>query len=263
MRVLRPFALFATVAAALVATAGPAVAAPPANDDWQGAYELTAPDYYIQDTQEATLGVEDLGLTEGACAWGMESKGTVWYKYTAPATATLDIDPSFSDYPVNLVVVTREGDAWGVPHCFSGKARIGVEAGTTYHVLAAAAPGSNAGSLQLATSTFPAWVDVHENAEFTRRAAVVTHGALTCEAGVSYRLEVTAKQYPAGSDDIVGKRATAGTCTGSEQPWTVPVRASRGRFAIDNSTEVFVTLTTCSPTCGTATSRAYVTLFPA
>lgn len=263
MNFRRPLALLAATAALLATATGTAAAAPPDNDDWQNAWALSAPDYIIQDTQEATLSHEDLGFTDAVCAWGMESKGTVWYKYTAPETATLVIDSSFSDYPVNLLVVEYDGEFFGVPHCSSTTARVGVEAGKTYYVLAAAAPGSNAGSLQLATSTFNGWVDVQENAELTNRRAVVTHGALTCEAGASYRLDITVKQYPVAADDIVGSRATSGTCTGAEQQWTVPVRASRGRFSIDNSTEVFVTLTTCSPTCGTATSRGYVTLFPA
>lgn len=260
MNFRRPFALLAGTTALLATATGTASAAPPDNDDWQHASVMTAPDFYIQDTQEATLSPDDLGFTEGACAWGFESKGTVWYKYTAPDTATLDIDSSFSDYPVDLMVIEYDGDVFGVPHCFSTKARLGVEAGKTYYVLAAAAPGSNAGSLQLATSTFSAWVDIHENAELTKRHAVVTHGALTCEAGASYKLKVTVKQYPVAADDLIGTKTAEGTCTGSEQEWTVRVRAGNGTFTTDNSTEAFATLTTCSPTCASTTSRAYVTL---
>lgn len=253
--------LAATAGAAvlLVTAAGPAAAAP-ANDSWEGALELRAPDLYIQDTQDATPNADEQGLTEGACGWSQQPKGSVWYKYPATQTGTFVVDAAFSDYQVNLVVVTREGDAWATPACFQTKATFTATAGKTYYVLAVAADGSNAGSLQLATSHGAvAWVDAYETGgRINTRGDAVLKGALFCGTGSVYTLKVQAEQRDGGAP-VVGVGSKVGTCTGAETAWTVVADAPR-RF---KPGEALVTaeLIVCDQTsCQTVDSRAYTQL---
>jgi hypothetical protein len=75
----RLLSLAALVVAGLLATAGPAVAAPPPNDAQAAAQALTLPADVTGTTAESTAEPSEPVATCGA------TRGTVWYAFTAPA----------------------------------------------------------------------------------------------------------------------------------------------------------------------------------
>ncbi|HEY2956781.1 MAG TPA: hypothetical protein VGM21_01020 [Actinomycetota bacterium] len=88
-------ALLAALAVTLLSVA-PAVAAPPANDDFDSAVAITAlPFEATQDTAEATRAADDPECVDG-------DGHTVWYSFTPSADVDVVVDTFGSDYDTTL-----------------------------------------------------------------------------------------------------------------------------------------------------------------
>lgn len=89
----RPLRLIALVGSALlcaIALAAPATAAPPSNDDFADAFELSGfPITFTGTNVEAT---EEAGEWEGTGSESENAGHSIWFKWTAPSTETVKVD---------------------------------------------------------------------------------------------------------------------------------------------------------------------------
>jgi hypothetical protein len=131
-RHLRPLPSLVFAAALVFALAPAALAAAPANDERSGAVAITTLPYATTlDTSEATASAGD-----PVCWDAPQFAATVWYSFTAPATETVIIDHSASDYsPRNRVWDTS--DETFILSCYDSNPMVSleVEAGHTYMMM--------------------------------------------------------------------------------------------------------------------------------
>jgi hypothetical protein len=136
-----------TVTIALLAP-GIAQAEPPSNDDFDNATDITAlPFRTIENTAEATGAPDDPLLCQSF------GTNTVWFRYTAPADAVLEVTAITSEYfPVVAAYTGTRGNLRPVPGvCAFGtnnSEAFHVTAGTTYYLLVRSLSGSG-GALTL------------------------------------------------------------------------------------------------------------------
>ncbi|MFC5291255.1 PKD domain-containing protein [Actinokineospora guangxiensis] len=141
MTTMRPSTRATACLAALAATAllpSVAHAAPPSNDDFDTATEITAlPFTTVQDTTEATAAAD-----EPAACWRPSGGASVWYRFTATAHGFLRATFGTSDHASTFVAFTGERDALtavpgscGSRYDTAGRKTFAVAAGTTYHLL--------------------------------------------------------------------------------------------------------------------------------
>jgi hypothetical protein len=173
-------------------------ATPPPNDDIGAATEIDVlPVTITQDVADATTAADDPLPTGRECALATPSH-SVWFRHTAGHDALLDASTIGSGYETVLVVYRGdpgglEQVAWNLYEASGrtsgSRVRFPVVAGTTYHVMVAAAHADalESGSglvLALATSTVPL-LDVQlavasEAVVNPRTGAVTVRGTATC-----------------------------------------------------------------------------------
>lgn len=130
----------ATCVAALATTALlPAVAhaAPPSNDDFDTATEITAlPFTAVQDTSEATAAAD-----EPSACWRPSGRASVWYRFTAAEDGFVRATFGTNDFASTFVAFTGERDALaavpgscGSRYETAGRKTFAVTANTTYHL---------------------------------------------------------------------------------------------------------------------------------
>lgn len=237
----------AAAAASLILTtvvAGPALAAPPVNDDYAGRVTLSGdlPLDYTQDTREATLGVEDAAFVAG-CEGAPPSDASVWFEYTAVQTGGLALDMTASDYAAGAVVATGSPvDGWQVAGC--GPAITGwyAEEGVTYALLVFDdfdTPG-NGGTLVMTLDVIPPPptmdVTVNKTAEFNSKTGEATvSGIVTCTPAPGQEemsfgfLDIQLTQR-VGRILIRGWGGTDVTCDGIQRPWQAVIVGDNGLF---------------------------------
>lgn len=135
--------------------------APPANDDFDRATLVaTMPDFFLQSTMEATLAGDDLPM---GCGSGRNSK-TVWFRWTATASAPVLIHTFNSDYDTVLAVFTGSRGALSLISCnddsegtLQSLVHFTSSTGTTYWIeVAAYGSGGSGGTLRMAIGWDPA-----------------------------------------------------------------------------------------------------------
>ena len=226
------------------AAVGPVFAAAPGNDDIGGATVIGAIPYTDgpYDTTEATSGAGDPPFCYGG---DLGDSATVWYSYTADASALLQADTIGSDYDTTLYVGTPDGqggisvincndDAFGLQSAVAWDA---VE-GTTYLFVVGTCcgggPGAGGGNLVFNLDVAPPppsiELTVNGSGSFTRSGNAIISGTATCSGLPEVEVDVTLSQR-------VGRRIIRGgafelvACTGAAEAWTFVVPGFDGKFA--------------------------------
>jgi hypothetical protein len=203
----------------VLATAVPAAAAAPSNDDIATPTVIGALDYRAEiDTTEATPGATDPGYCDSG-GDDFPSLATVWYRYTPAADGPLGAMTYGSDYPTTLHVGTSDG-AGGIDVLFCNVSnartdqsaiRWEAEAGVSYLIGVGADPFSqvNGGQLvfqlvdpgpKLAVS-----IDIDAEATLVRDGVAIVRGSFACTARSTWSTVVFVELY-----QTINKRSTFG-----------------------------------------------------
>ena len=223
----------ALVLSLLLVTPSPAVAAPPANDDFDNAIAFSAvPFEATEDTTEATVADDD--PTE--CVGG--STNTVWYAVTLAATTEIGVDTIGSDYDTVLSAWTGPRGALNLVACnddsggLQSRIAFTAQAGVTYHVLVGAFPGSPPGTLVLHGQALPPKVTLAITLDPTGTVsdgAAVIHGTVSCSRPVELTVTGTLRQQQ-GRRVAVGSYRTAVSCSGTATSWQAIVLGETRAF---------------------------------
>ncbi len=228
-----------TLGAALVlglvlAAPSPAVAAPPANDDFDNAVAFDdVPFEATQDTTEATVADDDPATT---CVGAVTH--TVWYSVTLSATTEIGVDTAGSDYDTvlsawtgprgDLTEVACNDDTGGL----QSRIRFTAEAGVTYHLMVGAFPGSPPGTLVLHGQALPPPVTLTVTVDPTGTVAdgtAVIHGTVGCSRPADLTVTGTLRQQQVRRV-TVGSYRTAVSCSGTATRWEARVLGETGTF---------------------------------
>ena len=241
MRLVRPLVTTAAVATTLLASAGPAWAVPPPNDDFDSSTVVTEPLPFIDtaSTVDATTAVDD-PLCNG-------NDHTVWYTYTPSADGFVNANTFGSDYDTTLSVYTgTRGDLTQVA-CNDDSADTlqssviwEIAAGTTYHLMAGSFDGSPGGTLSLTVQesgpppplpTVEVAIDPIGHVD-ARTGVVSLSGTVTCTEADFVEMFGDLRQQ-VGRFTIRGffDNFFESICDGTSQPWTAEVSGENGKFA--------------------------------
>jgi hypothetical protein len=246
-------------AATLILTsvvAGPAVAAPPGNDEYSGRATLSGalPLDYTQDTTEATLGPDDAALVAG-CDGAPPTDASVWFEFTAPQSGGLALDMTASDYAAGAVIATgNPTDGWEVAGCGPGVAGWYADEGVTYTMLVFDdfdTPG-NGGTLVMTLDVIPPPptldVTVNKTATFNSRTGEATvSGVVTCtpapgQEEMSFAFLDIQLTQRVGRILIRGYGGTEVTCDGDQRPWQALIAGDNGLFRGGKAANVTTTV---------------------
>lgn len=236
--------LRAAVAASLVLmsfTAGPAVAAPPANDVFSGSVEVSEPLPFIyeQDTTEATTDADDAEIN--AFCGAPATDASVWFTYTPTTDLTVAISVEKANYSAGIYVVTGQPGQWQGVACGAPGVAFDAVAGTTYAILAfdfQEDGGGNGGDLILIVDEAPPppslAFSVNPTGTFNSRTGEATiSGMVTCAAedqsvlDAGFQVELSQR---VGRLIIRGYAFDMIECDGASRPWTVVVSGENGLF---------------------------------
>jgi hypothetical protein len=235
---MRGIAAKTTLGAALVlglvlVAPSPAVAAPPANDDFDNAVAFSAvPFEATQDTTEATVADDD----PTDCVGG--STNTVWFAVTLAATTEIGVDTIGSDYDTVLSAWTGPRGALNLVACnddsggVQSRIAFTAQAGVTYHVLVGTFPGSPPGNLVLHGQALPPKVTLAitlDAAGAVSDGAAVIHGTVGCSRPVELTVTGTLRQQQ-GPRVAVGSYRTAVSCSGTATNWQATVLGETRAF---------------------------------
>jgi hypothetical protein len=226
----------------LVLTApAPALAAPPANDDFDNAVAFTAvPFEATTDTTEATVADDDPTCVP-------DSTNTVWYAVTLPITTEIVVDTFGSDYDTVLSAWTGPRGALEQVACnddsgsLQSRIAFTAEAGVTYHLLVGTFPGSPSGTLVLHGQALPPAVTLAITIGATGSAvdgAAVIHGTVSCSRPVDLTVTGTLRQQQRRRTAL-GSYRTALSCSGTSG-WRATVLGETGTFRPGSASAVAV-----------------------
>jgi hypothetical protein len=223
----------ALVLGLVLVTPSPAVAAPPANDDFDNAVAFSAvPFEATEDTTEATVADDD----PADCVGG--STNTVWYAVTLTATTEIGVDTIGSDYDTVLSAWTGPRGALNLVACNddsgSPQSRIAftAQAGVTYHLLVGTFPGSPPGNLVLHGQALPPKVTLAITLDATGAVsdgAAAIHGTVGCSRPVELTVTGTLRQQQ-GPRVAVGSYRTAVSCPATATNWQATVLGETRAF---------------------------------
>lgn len=235
MRVIREKTALgvALVLGLVLAAPSPAVAAPPANDDFDNAVAFDdVPFEATQDTTEATVAADDPATCAG------ETSHTVWYAVTLPATTEIVVDTVGSDYDTVLSAWTGTRGALDEVACnddmggLQSRIAFTAESGVTYHLMVGAFPGSPPGTLVLHGQVLPPPVTLTvtvDPAGTVADGAAVIHGTVGCSRPVDLTVTGTLRQQRIRRV-TVGSYRTAVSCAGTATRWAATVLGETGTF---------------------------------
>lgn len=201
----RAFTLL-VAAVAIVVPAPAAGAAPPANDHVSSATEVaSAPFGVTQDTRAATRAADD-PATGGRDCFGDETH-TVWFRFSAPETATFALDTAGSDYDTTLAVYRGSPGALSLEECsayfggtMQGRILLKAAAGDAFFVMVAASDGSpSAGTLSLTIEESPVEpleLDLEPRAGLLDNGEVELSGRVSCSRPATVGLDGAVEQGP-------------------------------------------------------------------
>jgi hypothetical protein len=220
----------------LAATAAPALAAAPGNDDIATPEAIASIPY--SNSQDASEATPDEGDPD---CFGPSP--TVWYSYTAADTGWLQADTFGSDYDTTLsVVATHDEGGFHFIDCnddavdLQSRVRFAAEAGVTYLFMIGSYGGSPAGALTFNLDATAPPVELVVSAEidpvgrFLRDGSALIGVTVTCSAPAFAWLEIGVTQQ-VGRFTVRGWSATELECGTDPQHVLLAVAGDGGKFA--------------------------------
>ena len=245
MRTLRLFVTVMLAVGFLPLAAESASAAPPGNDEPNGAVVLTLGAEVEQDTTQATTNAQDAALNEGCGA--PETNASVWYKYTSSVDRNVVLDMTSSDYSGGMLVFEGTPTIDSLVACGAGMVGINAEAGKTYYVMVISDTEVNGGKLVLTLDKAPPPPKVHvtiaRRGVAYRGGAARVHGWYSCRYGDFAKLYGTLMQR-AGRLKIPGDIYKELGCNGVHRRWSARVVSATGIYARGRA-RVWVELDAC------------------
>jgi hypothetical protein len=222
-------ALFALIVGSVATAAPEALAAPPANDDWQSPTVFAGiPFRVIQDTTEATA-----GITPGL-SYCTSTEHSVWFRFTVSASERISVSTAGSNYDTVLSAYraadsTAEPSSWDSLGCGPGSASgmgFPAEPGNVYYVMAASRTDV-AGTLELSVRRV---VTIHmtlaQRGKLTRDGTAVLHGNLSCSRSAHVKVRVELWQRAR----FGGETRSRINCGPSPREWRIRVDPKRKGF---------------------------------
>lgn len=219
----------------------PAAAAPPPNDDFDAAVEITElPFETSTDTSEATRAEDD-----PACVG--QDGSTVWYTLTLPERSEMAVDTFGSDYNTTLSVWTgTRGDLRQVG-CndnagdgLQSRVVFEAEADVTYHIMVGSVPTAPGGDLVLSAQQAPPpmelAVTLDPTGSVTDDGAAVIHGMVSCSRPAELVARGTLRQQTGGGVTVGAFRTTV-PCDGVDT-WEATVLGETGVYQPGTATGV-------------------------
>jgi hypothetical protein len=215
----------------ILVTSSPAVAAPPANDDFDNAVAFTAvPFTATADTTEATVAADD-----PSC---LGESNTVWYSLTLASDTEVVVDTFGSDYDTVLSVWTGTRGELVFVDCSDDTAtnrqsRIAFDAaaGVTYYLLVGTFPDTPSGNLVINGQVLPPpatlAITIAPTGSLSGGAAVL-RGTVTCSRPVDLVVTGTLRQQQ-GTRVAVGSYRTPVSCSGTTN-WQATVLGETRAF---------------------------------
>jgi len=229
----RPFASLVLALAITFAGVSPALAAPPANDDFNSATIVTEPLPFsdaINTTEATTAGDDPDCVGQGP---------TVWYAFTPSVDMQIQANTIGSDYDTTLSVYT--GAQGNLTQIACNDDAVGLQsvvffdafAGETYFLMVgafASGPGGNLVFTVIQPGP-PLTLDLQldPTGSFDKSGNAILRGTLTCSKPVVVQLAADVNQ-PVGNRTIHGTGGNFVECDG-ETRWDVTVAGQNGRFA--------------------------------
>jgi hypothetical protein len=165
--------------------AAPASAAPPGNDEPQGAVALHLGDRVVQDTSEATTNAQDTALNTNCGA--PATNASVWYKYSPGVDHKVVLDMTASSYSGGMLVFKGTPTADSLVACGQGAVALRARAGKTYNIMVISDTDVNGGTLVLTLKKPPPPPRVHVSVAGRgvafRGGAARIHGTYFCKRG--------------------------------------------------------------------------------
>jgi hypothetical protein len=246
MRILLTRALLGVTSALglVLLSSSPAAAAPPANDDFDGAVAFTAlPFDATANTIEATRAADD-----PECIG--PDNNTVWYSVTLASTTEIVVDTFGSDYDTTLSAWTGTRGNLTFVDCnddfgsLQSRISFTADAGVTYYLMAGSFPfgGPQGGNLVLHGQALPPPVQLGITLDATgsvfQAGAAVIHGTVTCSRAGDLSVTGTLRQQN-GKKVTVGSFRTSVSCTGTNG-WQATVLGETGIYRRGAATGVAV-----------------------
>lgn len=228
-----PFASLFLALALTITGASPALAAPPANDDFNSATTVTEPLPFndaISTVEATTAGDDPDCFGQGP---------TVWYSFTASQDMSVQANTFGSDYDTTLAVYTGSQGNLTQLDCnddFNGlqsAVTLNAVANQTYYFMVGAFGSGSGGNLSFTVREPPEPVTIElqldATGSFDKPGNAYLRGTLTCSRPVLVELAADVTQ-PVGKRSIFGFSETFVDCNG-ETRWELTVPGENGRFA--------------------------------
>jgi hypothetical protein len=185
MRTLRLLVPPMLTAGLLTLAAAPASAAPPGNDEPQGAVVLHLGDRVVQNTSEATTNAQDEALNANCGA--PATNASVWYKYSPHVDRNVVLDATASSYSSGMLIFKGTPTARSLVTCGPGSVVLRARAGKTYNIMVISDTNVNGGKLVLMLKKAPPPPRVHVSVAGRglafRGGAARIHGTYFCTRG--------------------------------------------------------------------------------
>jgi hypothetical protein len=212
--------------------AGPAMAAPPANDVPGGALAVSMGDTATQDTTEATTDADDAAFNENCGA--PETGASVWYTFTPDADAKVVFDTSESSYETGLMIFKGTPTPDSLRACGPVGLGLKAHAGKTYYVMAFNDSALTGGDLVLSLKNAPTpkvHVTLAKRGVAFRPGGARLHGTYSCKHDESFGgLDIHLFQR-AGRLKIQADRGIGALCDGKRHHWSAKVISPVGTYA--------------------------------
>jgi hypothetical protein len=226
--------LLLAVPALLLLAASPAIAQPPANDDFDSATVVPGLPFTDQlDTTEATTAADDPDcFGQGA---------TVWYSFTPTTDLRVDANTLGSDYDTTLSVYTGTPGALTQIACnddaagsLQSRVRFDATAGETYFFMVGAFGGGPGGNLTFNLDVAPPPLELGLTIDPTgsvvpSKGVATISGTVTCSQPASVGVEGRMEQR-VGRLLIHGFFSAFVECTPPATAWSATVEGENGLF---------------------------------
>ena len=230
----RTVLLMLTVPALLLLAASPAIAQPPANDDFDSATVVPGLPFTDQlNTTEATTAADDPDCSgQGA---------TVWYSFTPTADLRVEANTLGSDYDTTLSAYTGTRGALTQIACnddaagsLQSRVRFDAAAGQTYFFMVGSFASGPGGNLTFNVDVAPPPLELGLTIDPTgsvvpSKGVATISGTVTCSQPASVGVEGRMEQR-AGRLLIHGFFFAFVECTPPATAWSATVEGENGRF---------------------------------